>query len=63
MPSLSPSKPCGSGDSTLKFLCLISEQSKSGGGEGIQTSGYAESQFRGGGGGEPSSPSKPSISG
>lgn len=54
MPSPSPSKPCGSGDRTWKFLSLMSEQSRSGGEDFIQTSGYAGSQ---------SSPSNPSIGG
>lgn len=43
-PSLSPSKPRGSDGNTLKFLSDISEQSKSGGGDGIQTFGYSGSQ-------------------
>src|SRR5215217_6109231 len=40
MPSLSPSNPCGSGDSTLKFRKSTSSQFNSGGGDGIHTSGY-----------------------
>ncbi len=60
MPSLSPSNPCGSGDSTLKFRAFMSEQSKSGGGDFMQTSGYAGSQL---GCPPPSSPSNPSING
>ena len=39
MPSPSPSNPCGSVEGTLKFLCFISPQSKSGGLGCIQTSG------------------------
>ncbi len=38
-PSPSPSNPCGSVEGTLKFLCFISPQSKSGGLGCIQTSG------------------------
>ena len=45
MPSPLPSRLCGSGFNTLIFLSLISPQSRSGGGAGIQTSGYAGEQF------------------
>ena len=44
MPSLSASNLCGSDPTTLKFFFEISLQSKSGGGDGIQTSGYEGSQ-------------------
>jgi len=46
MPSPSPSKLCGSGESTLKRLYEMSSQSRSGGGGGIHTSGpgYAGEQ-------------------
>ena len=48
-PSLSPSKPCGSGGNTVKRRKLISPQSRSGGGGGMQTVGYEESQLAAGG--------------
>ena len=44
IPSPSLSKPCGSGDKTVKPFCGISGQFKSGGADGIQKSGYDESQ-------------------
>ena len=44
IPSPSISKPCGSGDKTVKPFCGISGQFKSGGANGIQKSGYDESQ-------------------
>src|SRR5215211_7012188 len=44
MPSLSlPSNPCGSGGTTSKLRAQTSSQVKSGGGDGIQLSGYEES--------------------
>src|SRR5215207_7964756 len=44
MPSLSlPSNPCGSGGTTSKLRAQTSSQVKSGGGGGIQLSGYEES--------------------
>ncbi len=45
MPSPSPSKPWGSGGSTLKFWYGMSPQSRSGGGGGMHTVGYAGSHF------------------
>lgn len=45
MPSPSPSKRCGSGGRTRKFLYGMSLQSKSGGGGGMQTVGYDGSQL------------------
>ena len=45
IPSPSLSNPWGSGDKTLKFLDDTSAQSKSGGGDGMHTSGYEESQL------------------
>ena len=45
MPSWSPSNPLGSGGSTLKSRYGICEQSRSGGGGGMHTVGYAGSQF------------------
>lgn len=39
IPSLSESKLCGSGGRTVKLRCSISLQSRSGGGEGMQTVG------------------------
>lgn len=44
MPSLSlPSNPCGSDGTTSKLRAPTSSQVKSGGGGGIQLSGYEES--------------------
>ncbi len=40
MPSLSPSNLCGSDCNTVNRFCVMSLQSKSGGNEGIQKSGY-----------------------
>ena len=45
IPSPSLSNPWGSGDKTLKFLDDTSAQFKSGGGDGMHTSGYEESQL------------------
>jgi len=45
IPSLSPSNLCGSEPITVNLFCGISLQSKSGGGEGIQKSGYDGSQL------------------
>src|SRR5215208_3475203 len=42
IPSLSPSNPCGSGDSTLKLVPSTSSQFNPGGGGGMQKSGYEE---------------------
>ena len=44
IPSLSPSNLCGSGCNTVNLFWGISPQSKSGGGGGIQKSGYEGSQ-------------------
>src|SRR5437870_2679070 len=44
MPSWSASKPCGSGGRTVKRLRAICGQSRSGGGGGMQKSGYAALQ-------------------
>lgn len=44
MPSLSPSKRCGSGAITVKRRSEMSPQSRSGGPGGMQTSGYDGSQ-------------------
>lgn len=43
-PSPSLSKPCGSGDKTVKPFWGISVQFNSGGDDGMQKSGYEESQ-------------------
>jgi hypothetical protein len=40
MPLLSPSRACGSDPTTSKRRSEISEQARSGGGLGMQTSGY-----------------------
>lgn len=40
MPLLSPSRACGSDPTTSKCRSEISEQARSGGGLGMQTSGY-----------------------
>lgn len=45
IPSSSPSKPWGSGGNTVNRLYGTSLQSKSGGGSGIHTSGYAAEQL------------------
>ena len=47
IPSRSPSKRCGSGARTTKRRNVISPQSRSGGGGGMQTEGYAASQDAG----------------
>jgi len=44
-PSPSRSNPCGSEPETANLLPDTSEQSKSGGGDGIQKSGYEGSQL------------------
>src|SRR4051812_8412927 len=44
-PSYEPSKWCGSGGKTVNRLAPISPQSRSGGGEGMHTSGYDGSQL------------------
>lgn len=44
MPSPSLSNPWGSGDKTVKLFCRISGQFMSGGEDGMQKSGYDESQ-------------------
>jgi hypothetical protein len=44
IPSPSRSNPWGSGEKTLNFLSEISLQFKFGGGDGMHTSGYEESQ-------------------
>ena len=46
IPSLSPSNPCGSAPVTRNFLCgKTSLQSRSGGGDAMQRSGYDGSQL------------------
>src|SRR2546429_1789127 len=50
MPSRSASKLCGSGRNTLKRRNGMSPQSRSGGGDGMQTVGYDGSQLLAGGG-------------